>query len=199
MKNMLLVAFSFIVPASTVQAQAVESPQIWTTVYFQMYSSMGSFVDPDTDSRWVFGDNAFGFGGAAHYQATPTLAIGLDLGYARPAVQRDSVERAGATIARGDARVFTALATGRLAYGGSAELGLYLTGGVGTIAYRLDEFGEINADLALRAGTGLEYRFARDKSVFLEWGRIWGYHEKEGVSGGRAQHSVLNIGARGGF
>ena len=197
MKKILL-ATLFMCAAANLHAQAPAAPKLWVTTYFQMYSSMGQFVDPDSDSRWVFGDNAFGLGAAAHYEVTNTLAIGIDLGYARPAYERAHPET-GVNIARGDARVFTALATGRMAYGGAADLGFYLTGGAGTIAYRLDDLGELNADLALRAGTGLEYRWAPDKRVFLEWGRLWGYHEKEGVSGGKATHSILEIGFRGGF
>jgi hypothetical protein len=40
---------------------------------------------------------------------------------------------------------------------------------------------------------------APNRAVFLEWGRIWGYHEREGIGGGAAQHSVLKLGARFGL
>ena len=56
-----------------------------------------------------------------------------------------------------------------------------------------------NADFALQAGTGLEYRFGGNKAVALEWGRTWGYHEKENLSGGNQTHSALKLALRMGF
>lgn len=184
--------------AARLDAQAVEPPKLWLTAYIQLYGSMGQFIDPGSDSRWLFGDNTFGLGTALHYDVTPTIALGVDVGFAQPAYQRVDPDD-GSIIKAGDAQVFTAFATGRMAYGGGADLGFYLTGGAGTIAYRLDDLGELNADLALRAGTGLEYRWTARRRVFLEWGRVWGYHEKEGLSGGKATHSVLELGIRAGF
>jgi hypothetical protein len=199
MKKLTFVAALLALSANAVQAQEA-LPKLWVSTYFQMYTSMGGFVDPDTNSRWFFGDNAFGLGAAAHYDVSPTLTLGLDLGYTRPSYERTDTARVPTeTLGRGDARVFTLLATGRMASGGAGSLGFYLTGGVGAIAYRLDEFGDINPDLALRAGTGLEYRWGATRRVFLEWGRFWGFHEKAGLSGGRVQHSNLEIGFRGGF
>jgi hypothetical protein len=188
-------------------ALAVHVPAAWAQdlgsrnsvgVYAQMYNEIGSFADPDTDSRWVFSDNAFGAGATFQRVLGQGLLLGVDVSYARPSYERQNLDT-DAVIASGSASILTALATGRFAYGGGGDLGFYLTGGLGTIAYNLEDVGEWNADFALRAGTGLEYRFDPSKTIFLEWGRLWGYHEKEGVSGGRATHSVLKLGARFGL
>jgi hypothetical protein len=186
------------IAATAVHAQRPAPPQNWAGAYFQMFTDMGSFDDPDSDSRWIFGDNAMGLGAVLQRQLGASLRAGIDLGYARPSYER----RDAATqtlIFRGDASVLTALASGRIAYGGGADLGFYLTGGAGAIVYDLEDVDGSNADMALRAGTGLEYRFNPTKLLFLEWGRLWGYHEKEGVSGGKATHSLLRIGAQLGF
>lgn len=179
-------------------ADGQQPPRTWVTAELQLYTDMGSFEDPASDSRWTFGDNELGIGAGVHHMLGQGLMVGAELGYAGPAYER-SDPQTGEVIVRDEARVVTALASGRLAYGGSAELGFYLTGGAGTIAYHLGDLGTWNMDLALRAGTGLEYRFARNRSLFFEWGRIWGYHETEGISGGKATHSMLRLGARGGF
>jgi hypothetical protein len=90
------------------------------------------------------------------------------------------------------------MATGRYGYSGGGDIGFYLNGGIGTIAYRLADLGW-NADFALQAGTGLEYRFGRATAVALEWGRTWGYHEKEGLGGGNQTHSALRLALRFGL
>ena len=186
--------------AFATQANAQEPlPKLWITGYAQMYTSLAEFEDPGTSSRWEFGDNTFGFGAAAHYDVSPTITLGLDLGYAAPEYERRDTADSAALIGSGDAQVFTLLATGRMVSGGSGDLGFYLTGGAGAIAYRLDEFGDTNTDLALRAGTGLEYRWGATRRIFLEWGRLWTFHEKSGLSGGRVQHSALQLGARFGL
>ena len=174
---------------------ALSSPNTWVSVYGQMYTGINSFDDPDTDSRWNFSDNTFGAGASLLRQLGQSLLIGADVSLAKPEYE---AELAADTI-EGDASLATALLVGRIAYGGASELGFYLTGGIGTIAYKLEHLDDWNRDFALRAGTGLEYRPRPNGAVFLEWGRIWGYHEKEGVSGGRVSHSQLKLGGRLGF
>jgi opacity protein-like surface antigen len=189
--------------AATAQArrpapQAAPSAN-WVTVYGQMYTHLSGFNDPGTNSDWVFDDNAFGLG-LALQRDFGGLLLGVDGSLARTAYER-RVPGTGVAVpnATGDASVATAMATGRFGYGGATDLGFYLAGGIGTIMYRLEDVAEWNADFALQAGTGLEYRMAPNRAVFLEWGRIWGYHEREGIGGGAAQHSVLKLGARFGL
>jgi hypothetical protein len=177
-------------------AQAAGQPANWVTGYGVMYTNLSRFYDPGTESDWVFDEPAFGLGVVLQREFGQGLLLGADFSLARPAYER---QRGQAAIASGTANVATAMATGRFAYGGSGDLGLYLSGGVGTIAYHLEDVGEWNADFALRAGTGLEFRMTPARAIFLEWGRIWGYHEREGVGGGAAQHSALRLGARFGF
>lgn len=202
-KMIVLAAMLCMAAASSVEAQMRAqggSPRTWATGYGLMYTSLARFYDPGSDSDWVFDDNAFGLGFAAHREISPGLMLGVDVSAARPAYERrrqgTDVRISGAT---GNATVATAMATGRIGYGGGADLGFYLTGGLGTIAYNLEDLGEWNADFALQAGTGLEYRIGRARSIFLEWGRIWGYHERDGIGGGAAQHGVLKLGLRFGF
>lgn len=169
----------------------------WFTVYGLMYTSLSGFHDPDTESHWVFDDNVLGLGAALQREVTQGLLLGADLSLARPAYERRLPGTTTAIAdAAGTATVATAMLTGRVATGGATQLGFYLTGGLGTIAYRLEDLGEWNADFALRAGTGLEYRMSPSRAAYLEWSRIWGYHEREGLGGGPAQHSVLQLGLR---
>lgn len=195
-KSFTIACAALALAAPALQAQAGTASN-WAGAYVQMYTGFGAFDDPDTNSRWAFSDNAFGIGASLQRDVAATLLVGLDVGYARPSYERTDLETDA--VVSGDAGVLTALASGRIAYGGTADLGFYLTGGAGTIAYHLEDVGGWNADLALRAGTGLEYRMSPNRALYLEWGRLWGYHEKEGVSGGKATHSVLKLGLRVGF
>jgi opacity protein-like surface antigen len=194
----LLVVLAALVAPAPAAAQA--PAQNWVTGYGLMYTNIARFHDPGTQSDWVFDDNAFGFGVALQREFTGGLLLGADFSLARPSYERrrpnTDTAISGAT---GTASIGTAMATGRFAYGGATDLGFYLSGGVGTIAYHLEDVGEWNADFALRAGTGLEFRMTPARALFLEWGRIWSYHEREGVGGGAAQHSALRLGARFGF
>ncbi|CAN5807715.1 hypothetical protein BH23GEM9_BH23GEM9_25280 [soil metagenome] len=172
-------------------------PRTWVSAFGLMYTGLARFHDPGSDSDWVFGDNAFGLGLAVQRAVGDGLLLGIEGSLARPAYERriagTAVVVPGAT---GTANVVTGMATGRFAYGGGSDLGFYLTGGLGTIAYHLEDLGEWNTDFALRAGTGLEYRISPGRAMFLEWGRIWGYHESDGVGGGSAQHGMLKLGYR---
>jgi hypothetical protein len=184
----------------TAPAAAQGGGQNWVTGYGLMYTNIARFYDPGTQSDWVFDDNAFGFGLGLQREFTGGLLLGVDVSLARPAYER-RLPNANLAIpgATGTASIGTAMATGRFAYGGASDIGFYLQGGVGTIAYNLEDVGEWNADFALRAGTGLEFRMSPTRAIFLEWGRIWGYHEREGVGGGAAQHSALRLGGRFAF
>jgi opacity protein-like surface antigen len=199
-KTILLTAALLLLPTFA-DAQVRTAPRTWFVGFGQMYTNIARVQDPgratETASDWIFDDNAFGFGLGLQREVGQGLLLGVEGTWARAAYERrlpgSSVPVA---LASGDADIVTGMFTGRFAYGGGSELGLYLTGGLGTVAYRLEDIGEWNADFALRAGTGLEYRFARSRAAFLEWGRIWGYHERDGVGGGSAQHGALKLGVR---
>jgi hypothetical protein len=198
-KLTLFLAFMTLSAASARAQQQQPFPKFWVSGYAQMYTSLAEFEDPGTSSRWEFSDNTFGFGAAAHYDVSPTITLGLDLGYVAPEFEARDTADDGIIVGSGDAQVLTMLATGRMASGGGGDIGFYLTAGGGAIAYRMGDFTDMNTDLALRAGTGLEYRWGTTRRIFAEWGRLWTFHEKSGLSGGRVQHSALQLGFRQGF
>jgi opacity protein-like surface antigen len=204
MRTSLIVGLAFtLIAAATLTAQMrprLTAPPNWVSVYGQMYTGMGTFEDPDSDSRWEFADNSFGLGAALQRQFGQTVLLGVDLSLARPDYEARRLSGPD-TVSKisGGSTVATATLLGRAGYGGASDLGFYLTGGLGTIAYKLEHLDGWNSDFALRFGTGLEYRYRPSGSLFLEWGKIWGYHEKEGVSGGRVTHTVLKLGGRFGF
>jgi opacity protein-like surface antigen len=162
-----------------------------------MYTGIASLVDPGTQTRWVFDDNAFGLGAAVHRQVGRSLVLGLDGSLARPKYEQRNLDTE-VIESRGTASIATAMANGRYGYSGGGDIGFYLAGGIGTVAYKLNELAW-NADFALQAGTGLEYRFGGTKAIALEWGRTWGYHEKEDLGGGSQTHSGLRLALRLGF
>ncbi|MEX1183377.1 MAG: outer membrane beta-barrel protein [Gemmatimonadota bacterium] len=157
-----------------------------------MYTTISSIVDPDSDSRWTFDDTGFGFGAGVQREFGQGLLIGVEGTYATTRQERSYLDT-DVVFESGDAAIATGMLTGRFAYGGGGTVGIYLTGGAGTIAYKLDSLDGWNPDFALRAGTGIEYQFAVGKGIALEWNRIWGYHEKEDLGGGRQNHSVLKL------
>lgn len=175
-----------------------QAPKTWASAYGLMYTSLSQLNDPDSNSRWVFDDNAFGFGATLQRQAGQSLMLGIDGSLARPRYERRDL-LTQVVVASGTASVLTAMASGRYGYMGGGDVGLYLAGGIGTVAYRLEDLGTWNADFALQAGTGLEYRFGGNKAAALEWGRTWGYHEKEELGGGSQRHSRLGLAFRVGF
>jgi opacity protein-like surface antigen len=175
----------------------VQPPNTWASVYGLMYTNISGMQDPGSNSRWVFDDNAFGAGLTVQRRLGESLMIGVDGSYARPKFeQRDLVT--DLITESGTAAIATLMASGRYGYSGGGDIGFYLTGGIGSVAYKLADL-DWNADFALQAGTGLEYRFSPNKALALEWGRTWGYHEKEDLGGGNQTHSALKLALRFGF
>jgi hypothetical protein len=164
-KTILLVVAALLAP-SLVDAQVRTPPRTWIVGFGQMYTNIARVTDPGrataTASDWIFDDNAFGFGLGVQRAVGEGLLLGVEGTWARAAYERRT-PGTGIVIpgATGDADIVaTGMFTGRFAYGGASDLGIYLTGGIGTIAYNLEDIGEWNADFALRAGTGIEYRIA---------------------------------------
>ena len=176
----------------------VEPPDTWLSVYGIMYTGVSNLNDPGSNSEWVFDDNAFGIGATLQQQVGQSLMLGIDGSYSRPEYERHVLDT-NVIVASGTAAIATAMASGRYGYSGGGDIGFYLQGGIGTVAYNLEDLDSWNADFGLQAGTGLEYRFGGSKAVALEWGRIWGYHEKENLSGGNQTHSALKLALRVGF
>lgn len=176
----------------------VEPPDTWASVYGLMYTSVSGMEDPGSQSEWVFDDAAFGLGITLQRQVGQSLMLGIDGSWSRPKYERHALNT-DVVLASGTASIATAFANGRYGYSGGGDIGFYLTGGIGTVAYQLEDLDGWNADFALQGGTGLEYRFGGNKAVALEWGRVWGYHEKEGLGGGNQAHSALKLAVRLGF
>lgn len=197
-RSILLALALSVAGADMLNAQVRQPSQNQAGIYGLMYTNLSAFDDPGTQSRWVFDDNAFGLGLNFNREMGSGLLLGVDVSLARPAYERRELNTE-TILASGTANVGTAMLTGQLATGGGGDLGLYLKGGLGTVAYNLEDVGGWNADFALRAGTGVQYRVNPRTTLFLEWGRLWGYHEKDGLGGGRQQHSQLKLGGRLGF
>jgi opacity protein-like surface antigen len=157
---MLAAAAMAFTPVSA-QAQrqfGVEPPDTWVSVYGLMYTNVSGLNDPDSDSEWVFDDNAFGLGMTLQRQVGQSLMLGIDGSYARPRYERHVIGT-DVIVASGTASIATAMASGRYGYSGGGDIGFYLAGGIGTVAYQLEDLDGWNTDFALQAGTGLEYRF----------------------------------------
>jgi opacity protein-like surface antigen len=191
-----LAGFCLAAPAN-VQAQrtfGAQPPKTWLSAYGLMYTGISSMADPGTQSRWVFDDNAFGLGAAVHRQVGRSLVLGLDGSLARPKYEQRDLDTE-VIEASGTASIATLMANGRYGYSGGGDIGFYLAGGIGTVAYKLNDLSW-NPDFGLQAGTGLEYRFGGTRAIALEWGRTWGYHEKENLGGGSQTHSGLKLALR---
>mgnify|MGYP000120848943 FL=1 len=175
---------------------AVRPPRNWLAVWAGGYTNGGGVYDPASRSTWDFGSSLAG-GVGVHRQVGSGLVVGLETSFAPAPFERsDSTER---VVDRGRARLVTALATGRLRYGGGGPVGLYLTGGAGTLVYGMPTLGRWDPDLALLTGAGLEYRPRRAQVFFVEWGRLWTFHQKEGVEDNDTRFSQLRAGVRIGW
>ena len=76
----------------------------------------------------------------------------------------------------------------------------YLMGGIGFFGYRIEDLETTAWDLSLGYGAGVEYRFTSQNGIFLEWDRIWAYHESDDIDGNdTGRHTLLRLGLRRGF
>jgi hypothetical protein len=192
----IVVALLVFATAADAQIRAVTGPpQGWISTYAGRYMDFGGVDDAESGSRWVFGE-AWAFGAAYHHMLAPGLALGADVSYAAPRYQR----RVGGAVVPGSdgtAGILTPMASGRFNYGGGGlGVAFYLTGGIGAMIYRIPDLDRWDPDLALHAGTGIEYLSTNRWGLFLEWGRFWVYHQGEGLESNRANHSLIKLGAR---
>jgi opacity protein-like surface antigen len=173
-----------------VQAPPKTTMSVWLGGYLQP----GRVKDP-ASGTWDFGSTLAG--GIGVHRRFGVLSVGVDASLAPSA----SFERFDSTgVARGDARMATALLSARLRTGGGGPIGMYLTGGVGTFIYGMPDLDRSwDPDFALHTGAGLEYQVSNSRSVFLEWGRFWTFHQGEGVRSERVNHSQIRAGLRFGL
>jgi hypothetical protein len=172
-------------------------PKAWVTGWLGMYTTLDAIGDPETQSTWRFDDNVFAFGAGAEYELARGLLLGAEASYASPSFERAADNT---VVAEGSANVMSVFATGRYRYGGTNVIGGYLKGMAGAFGYRTPDPDATNFDLSLSTGAGLEYRFRTRAAAYLEWNRIWAYHEKEGIDGGNTgKHSLLRLGFRKAF
>jgi hypothetical protein len=188
--------------------------EVTLSAYTLMYTGFGTVWDPPSASRWVFADAALGGGGGVHVALGRDVVVGADAAFSRTRYERRP--RTGSTVlASGNATVSTLLAGGRISggafglpgipgvpapRGGGARrgegLGTYLAASIGALGYALEDLDGTTFDLAFAAGGGLEYVWSRGQTAFIEWKRLWVFHEREGVDSGTTNHSRIELGAR---
>jgi opacity protein-like surface antigen len=180
------------------QPQPQFRPRVQVSAWGGGYTNFGGFSHPGTQDFFNFGSD-FAYGGGLHVRLSPELMVGLDAGYGITRFQRNEIGNPN-PVATGDAKVGSAFLSARMNTGGSGPLGLYLTGGIGAFAYDLPqpEFDGWDPDFALTAGAGLQYNFRPRIGLYLEYGQIWAYHQKEGGSN-TAKHNLLRLGTRFGL
>ncbi|HWV56375.1 MAG TPA: outer membrane beta-barrel protein [Longimicrobiales bacterium] len=192
-----LVSLTTVTPLAAQFGPVEQPPQTWASGWLGGYLDPGTVRDPE-DGAWSFG-SSFAAGLGLHRQIGNSLSIGVDASYAPMRFEQRDVATEE-VLSSGTARVISAMASARLRYGGGDAFGMYLTGGVGTMAYGMpDPVDRWDTDLALHTGAGLEYRPSINRALFVEWGRYWTFHQNEGIDDNTTQHSQLRIGVRTGF
>lgn len=183
-------------PAAAQFRTVQKAPNTWVTGWVGGYMSPGSVVDAES-GKWDFG-SSFAGGLGLHRQVGRSLVLGVEGSFAPAAYERLDLDT-NEVLGSGNARLVTGMLTGRLQTGGGGGLGMYVTGGIGAVVYGIPDLDRWDPDLALRTGAGMEYRPSHNRALFLEWGQLWTYHQKEGVRDNTAKHSQLRAGVRFGF
>lgn len=171
------------------------SPRFWFTGWGGGYTDVGGFSDGPTDFYQF--DGSLGFGGAIHWDTHAGIMLGVEGLWAQPSYTRYD-RTTNTAIANGDATVWSALASVRLA-GGGGPLGITLNGSGGIFAWDVPDLGEINYDPALAVGIGIDLALRRNLMIFGQYDQWWVYHEKEDVQTNTAHHNAVRIGARFGI
>ncbi len=182
-------------PAAAQFRQVTKAPSTWASAWVGGYLSPGRVYD--ASGNWDFG-STFAGGVGLHRQVGRGLVLGVETSFAPASYERTDAST-GELIEDGDARLVTGMLTGRLQTGGGGDFGMYLTGGAGAFVYGLSGLDGWDPDLALSTGAGLEYRPSANRALFVEWGRYWTFHQKEGVRDNTTKHSQLRAGVRFGF
>ena len=179
-------------PAAAQFRQVQPPPNTWLTVWGGGYTSSATIHDPES-GNWNIGSSISG-GVGIHRQIGQSLVLGVETSYS-PA-DYEITDADDNLVGNGSAGILTGMATGRLNYGGGGPLGLYLTGGIGTVVYRMPELERWDPDFAFRTGAGLEYRPNATKALFVEWGQSRIFHQKEGVKDNTEKRTDLRAGVR---
>lgn len=178
------------------QFRSVEPPpKTWASVWAGGYTGAANIADPET-GNWGIG-SSFSGGAALHRQFGHSLVLGIETSYS-PATY-EITDGDDNLVAEGDARLVTGMLTGRLLYGGTGSLGMYLTGGAGAVVYGMSGLDRWDPDFAFRTGAGLEYRASAARTLFVEWGQLRTFHQKDGVKDNTDKRSELRAGIRFGL
>lgn len=186
---------AFATPAAAQFRTVQKPPDTWVTGWIGGYMSPDRVMD-GASGRWDFG-STFAGGLGLHRRIGQSLSLGLETSFAPASYELSDDE--GTLLDSGNARLVTAMLSGRLRTGGGGPLGMYVTGGAGAFIYGMSDLDRWDPDLALYTGAGLEYQPSVNKALFLEWGRYWTFHQKEGIRDNSARHSQLRAGVRIGF
>ena len=189
--------------------------QLSASAYALMYTGFSAVTDPASQSTWEFADAALGGGGTLSIDLG-AVSLGVDAALTRTRYERRPFAGGAALGSSGNATVGTLLATGRLSSGGLSIPGIpgipgprggrgragesrgglftYVALGAGVVSYWLGDVS--NSDLGVAAGGGLEYGWSNGRAAFVEWKRVWGFHEREGIESAMADHTRIEVGAR---
>lgn len=185
-------------PLSAQFGQVDDAPRQWVTGWVGGYLDPGTVRDFRSRSEWAFG-STLAAGAGIHRRVGSNLMLGLEAGYSPAKFERRDLE-SNDVVDSGSAKLLTTMATARLRYGGADAFSMYLTGGVGAFTYAMpDPVDRWDPDLALMTGAGLEYRPSGKRALFVEWGRYWTFHDREGVEDNTVKHSQFRIGVRTGW
>lgn len=202
-KAALALTFALLAGAATpaaAQFETVEAPpKMWASGWLGGLINPGVVSDGGSNLDWAFG-SSFAGGLGLHRHVGQSLALGIDASYAPARYElRPQGDGSETDVTDGRASVYTGMLSGRMRYGGGGSFFMYLTGGAGAMLYDLPDIERRDPDLALLTGAGMEYRPTSDKSLFVEWGRYWTFHQRDGVDDNMTKHGQLRLGVRTGW
>lgn len=185
------------VPAEAQFGQPQAAPKTWASAWVGGFISPGRVFDPASNSTWAFGSSFSG--GLGLHREFGALTLGVEGSFAPARYELRDPDANNAVIEDGSGQLVTTMLSGRLRTGGGGPFGMYLTGGAGALFYGVPSLNRWDPDLALMTGAGIEYRPSAKQTLFLEWGRFWTFHQREGVEDNSARMSQLRGGIRIGF
>lgn len=198
-------------PSVEAQIGRVSGPvKNWVSGWAGAVLDPPNIADPTTNTRWQMG-TGLAFGGGVHHQLGQGLMIGIDGSYA-PSVPFEFHDINSDVLLqpKQNARIATAMLSGRLQYGGGASFGIYLSGGLGGFFWGVPALtptqplacacapqgSHWDGDVGLLTAPGFEYRAAARTALFLEYGRFWVFHQHEGVSSNSLRFTGIKFGGR---
>lgn len=178
------------------EEQRSSVPRVYLSAWGGGFTDIGGFTETDVDAYFAF-QRTVAYGGSLHVLVGQGLVLGIDGSWARPSYERRD-RLAGTLLNEGEASVASGLLSVRLTGSGGGGLSPYLTGGAGVFAYEVPEpdLKEWDMDFALSGGAGIDYRFLQRLGLFLEYGRVWAYHQKGDAERNTANHDLVRLGTR---